>query len=128
MNIKILQEIANKCGSELVETSYDSVSYYKIDDLFTIEPTDEPVLVRGLVEHPHRTNTKWQINEIKYDSGDRDTPPSSDYIEIELVDSLDDAVKRVLELIAKYRIEGHFLNAWEDEQSKKEEMFEGYNN
>lgn len=126
MNLEILQQICKKCGTELVERTEDGIKSYELDG-YVIDPTEEPVLIRGLVERPHPTNTKWQISEIIHDYGDRDTPPSSDLKEIEQVDSLGQAVQRVLELIAINTIEMHFVNAWEDEQAQRvDELLEDY--
>lgn len=120
MKLEILQEICKKCGSELVERTEDDVKIYELE-WYVISPTDEPVLIRGLVERPHPTNKKWLISEVVHDYGDRDTPPSSDLKDIEMVDSLGQAVQRVLELVACHNIEMHFVNAWEDEMVRQEE-------
>lgn len=120
MKLEILKQIAEKCGSKLVERTEDDVKVYELE-WYVISPTDDPVLIRGLVERPHPTNTKWLISEIVHDYGDRDTPPSSDLKDIEQVDSLGQAVQRVLELVACHNIEMHFVNAWEDEMVQQEE-------
>jgi hypothetical protein len=118
MKLEVLQQICEKCGSKLTERIEDDILSYDLDG-YVIDLTDEPVLVRGLVEHPHPTNKKWQISEVIYDPGSYWEPPSSDLRGISKVDSLDFAVQKVLELIAIRNIEGHFVNAWEDEQVKQ---------
>lgn len=120
MKLEILKQIAEKCGSKLVERTEDDVKVYELV-WYVISTTDDRVLIRGLVERPHPTNTKWLISEIVHDYGDRDTPPSSDLKDIEQVDSLGQAVQRVLELVACHNIEMHFVNAWEDEMVQQEE-------
>lgn len=119
MNLETLQKAVEKCGSKMVKESEDT---FVIDELFEIAKTENPVMVRGIKEHPHSTNKTWLVSKLVYDPGDYVTPPCTDAIEVMELDSLELAVQFTLELIVKNNIENVFTSFWEEEMAKQEEM------
>ena len=118
MNVEQLIGIVAKCDSIMEEVNQDGIISYLIDDWFEIIQTENPRLVRGIVNRPHPTDKTWFVSEIVHDFGNWDTPPSSDLKDIGEYDSLEIAVFEVLKLVAEHRINSFFVEVHEDELAK----------
>jgi len=106
MKIEKLQEICEKIGYKMEEQTLDDVKFYTIGE-FKINPADE---------------SKWWVCEVIWDNGDRYTPPCTDLKKIELVNSLDKGVEKVLNMLESRKIAACFQAAYEDQMEDEWEI------
>lgn len=117
MKIENLRKIIQTLNPGIELKEDDGIFY--ISD-FSVYQTENPVLIRGIVERPHPKNKTWMVMGTSYDDGDRDTPASQDVYDIQEFDYFEDAIKFILVLLKTREIDHIFQSYGETEWAEEE--------
>ena len=87
---------------------------------FSAYETEIPVSVRGLAENPHPTNKMWMVQGTRY------SPPEIDLFDIKQVDSVVAAIREILYMLEKRKVDFYLEGNGVEEFVKEQEGMDEY--
>lgn len=121
--LSALKELKYEIKIEGNEEGEDNIIY--IED-FSAYETENPVFVRGIIENPHPVNKTWMIQGTKYYPATRWEPEEIDLFDIKEVDSVVIAIREILYMLEKRKVDMILESSGMEEFAKEQEEMEKY--
>lgn len=110
---EIYEKLATRFGFKFEEVTQDDQKEFFLDDWVYIGESIEPITcetIAGKREVPGAF--KWYVSIAVHDPGSYDEPPSTDYHDVDLFDTFDEAFKKAVELatsnLIKNTVQGEY--------------------